>query len=635
MGTIVHKHARLFVALADIGAVALAYWLAFGLRFDFRWPGNEWYNFTSTLPIVVALRLSAFYYFGLYRGLWRYASINELVSIVKAVVVSQFLIMAAVLFVRHGSFPRSVLVIGPLLTLFLVGGIRFAIRLTRNWRYGVKKGPVTRTLVFGAGDLGETIVRDLQRNPDTGRKVVAFLDDNALKRGRSIHGVPVLGGREKIGEVIARRQIDEVVVAVAHARGRLILDLMTLYNASGCERKVEFKTVPGMDELISKRRLVSDIRRIDVSDLMHRRVVDIDMSPVKRAVAGKSVLVTGAGGTIGAELARQIAAFGPSRLVLLETHNTALFYIDKELRAAGYGGVVVPVAGDIRDESLLKNVFETYKPAWVLHAAAHKHVALMEGNPQEAVKNNTLGTWLLARAAAAYNVERFLLISTDKAVRPSSVMGATKRLAEMAVRAFAGGSTRFMSVRFGNVLGSSGSVVKIFQEQIAAGGPVTVTHPDVIRYFMTTEEAVTLVLKACSMGDGGEIFVLNMGEPVKIADLARNMIIMNGLEPGRDIEISYTGLKAGEKMYEEMFRAEDVRRDTGHSDIFAAVPGEADSLLGEGQVLDLKAAAAFADLGPVMDLIKSLVPAYTGWPKSGDSISNSRRVPDISPNSGT
>ena len=632
----------MFIALADAAAVVLAYWLAFMLRFDFQWPGNEWYNFTHTLPIVLALRLAAFYYFGLYRGLWRYASINDLLSIFKAVIVSQLFIMAGVLFLWHGGFPRSVLIIGPVLTLFFVGAIRFGIRLTRNWRYGVKKGPVSRVLIFGAGDLGETIVRDLQRNHDTGRKVVAFLDDNALKHNRSIHGVPVLGGREAIGSVVCRKNIDEVVVAVAHARGRLILDLLNIYNASGCERKVEFKTVPGMDELINKRRMVTDIRRIDVSDLMHRRMVDIDMSPVKRAVAGKSVLVTGAGGTIGAELARQIAAFGPSRLVLLETHNTALFYIDKELRAAGYGGIVVPVAGDIRDEGMLKNVFETYKPAWVLHAAAHKHVALMESNPQEAVKNNTLGTWLLARAAAAYNAERFLLISTDKAVRPSSVMGATKRLAEMAVRAFAGGATRFMSVRFGNVLGSSGSVVKIFQEQIAAGGPVTVTHPDVIRYFMTTEEAVTLVLKACSMGDGGEIFVLNMGEPVKIADLARNMIIMNGLEPGKDIEISYTGLKAGEKMYEEMFRAEDVRRDTGHADIFAAVPGEAGAALSDGMVMDLKSAAAFADHGPVMDLIKHLVPAYTGWPrsaaesrdpKSGDTIPISRGVPPRLPSS--
>lgn len=627
MGTIVNRHAKLLIALADAVAVGLAYWLAFMLRFDFHFHDNEWYNFTRTLPIVLVLRLSAFYYFGLYRGIWRYASINDLTSIFKAVLVSQLFIMAAVLFFWHGGFPRSVLIIGPVLTLFFVGAIRFAIRLTRNWRYKVRTGPVSRILVFGAGDLGETIVRDLQRDQDTSRKVVAFLDDNALKQGRSIHGVPVLGGRESIGRVICDNSIDEVVVAVAHARGKLILDLMGLYNASGCERKVEFKTVPGMDELINKRRLATDIRRIDVSDLMHRRMVDIDMSPVKRAVAGKVMLVTGAGGTIGAELARQIAAFGPSRLVLLENHNTALFYIDKELREAGYGGTVVPVAGDIRDESLLKNIFETWRPAWVLHAAAHKHVALMEGNPQEAVKNNTLGTFMLARAAAAYKVERFLLISTDKAVRPSSVMGATKRLAEMALRGLHGSSTRFMSVRFGNVLGSSGSVVKIFQEQIAAGGPVTVTHPDVIRYFMTTEEAVTLVLKACSMGDGGEIFVLNMGEPVKIADLARNMIVMNGLQPGTDIEIQYTGLKAGEKMYEEMFRPEDVRRDTGHADIFAAVPGEADTMLGEGQIMDLKSAASFSDPAPVMDLIKHLVPVYTGWPRAAADRPSPDRQP--------
>ena len=272
--------------------------------------------------------------------------------------------------------------------------------------------------------------------------------------------------------------------------------------------------------------------------------------------------------------------------------------------------------GDVRDESLLKNIFETHKPAWVLHAAAHKHVALMEDNPQEAVKNNTLGTYILAKTAAAYNVERFLFISTDKAVRPTSVMGASKRLGEMVLRSLAGkSSTKFMSVRFGNVLGSSGSVVKIFQEQIQAGGPLTVTHRDVIRYFMTTEEAVSLVLNACALGEGGEIFVLNMGEPVKILDLARNMIVLNGLVPDKDIEIKFTGLKPGEKMYEELFRDGDIRKDTGHSDIFAAVSREADEALPEEQLQELKHLSNEADIAAMLTKIKELIPAYTGWPR--------------------
>ncbi|MDO8803615.1 MAG: nucleoside-diphosphate sugar epimerase/dehydratase [Elusimicrobiota bacterium] len=610
------KHGRLLVLFLDAGAISLAYFLAFVLRFDFHLPPGEAYNFVVTLPVVLSMRLAAFYYFGLYNGIWRYASMADLTAILKGILASQIFIMAAVLFLQHAHYPRSVLIISPFIAFIFVGGIRFGIRMTRNLRYREAEGKQSRMLIYGAGDLGEAVLRDLQRTKGATRRAVCFLDDNALKHGRSIHGVPVLGGRDKIAKVIKDKEIDEVLVAVNHSRGRLITDLMQVYAASGSARKVEFKTLPTMDELISKTRLVPDIRKIDVSDLMHRRIVDINMGLVKASLKGKTLLVTGAGGTIGGELCRQIAALGPKKVVLLENHNTALFYIDKELREKGYGGILVSVPGDVRDEALLKNIFEQHKPAWVLHAAAHKHVALMEDSPQEAVKNNTLGTYILAKTAAAYNAERFLFISTDKAVRPTSVMGASKRLGEMVIRSLSGKSaTKFMSVRFGNVLGSSGSVVKIFQEQILAGGPVTVTHRDVIRYFMTTEEAVSLVLNAAAMGEGGEIFVLNMGEPVKILDLARNMIVLNGLIPEKDIEIKFTGLKAGEKMYEELFRADDIRKDTGHSDIFAAVPGEADEALAEAQLQELKHLSNEADITTMLAKIKELIPTYTGWPR--------------------
>lgn len=609
-------HGRVLIVFLDAAAVAFAYLCAFLFRFDFDLSPIEFSYFVNTLPLVIVLRLASFYYFGLYNGIWRYASMADLTAIFKAILASQVAIMAAVLFIQHAEFPRSVLLISPFIAMFLVGGIRFAIRITKNWRYKEQVNKLRRMLIFGAGDLGEIVLRELQRSSDTSREAVCFLDDNALKHGRSIHGVPVLGGRDRVAQVIAEKEIDEVLVAVNHSRGKLILDLMGLYAASGCARKVEFKTLPSMDELINKSRLVPDIRKIDVTDLMHRRIVDINMAPVKQALKGKTVLVTGSGGTIGGEICRQVAALSPAKVILLENHNTALFYIDKELREKGYAGAIVPLAGDVRDESLLKNIFEQYKPAWVLHAAAHKHVALMEHNPQEAVKNNTLGTYILAKTAAAYNAERFLFISTDKAVRPTSVMGASKRLGEMVLRSMLGkNTTKFMSVRFGNVLGSSGSVVKIFQEQIVNGGPVTVTHPDVIRYFMTTEEAVALVLNACVMGSGGEIFVLNMGEPVKIVDLARNMIVLNGLDPEKDIQIKFTGLKPGEKMYEELFRPQDVRRDTGHSDIFVAVPSEADASLLENQMLELKHVASHADPALTLAKIKELVPAYSGWPR--------------------
>ncbi|MDO8805711.1 MAG: SDR family NAD(P)-dependent oxidoreductase [Elusimicrobiota bacterium] len=388
----IEKHGRLLVLILDAAAITLAYFLAFVLRFDFTLPPGEAYNFLYTLPVVLILRLAAFYYFGLYNGIWRYASMADLTAIMKGILASQIPIMAVILFLQHGHFPRSVLLMSPFISLFFIGGIRFAIRVTRHLRYTEKTGSQSRMLIYGAGDLGEAVLRDLQRSKGATRRAVCFLDDNALKHGRSIHGVPVLGGRDRIARVIEDKEIDEVLVAVNHSRGKLITDLMQVYAASGIERKVEFKTLPTMDELISKTRLVPDIRKIDVADLMHRRIVDINMGLVKASIKGKTLLVTGAGGTIGGELCRQVLALGPKKVVLLENHNTALFYIDKELREKGFAGHIVSVPGDVRDESLLKNLFETHKPAWVLHAAAYKHVALMED-----------GTYILAKTAADYN----------------------------------------------------------------------------------------------------------------------------------------------------------------------------------------------------------------------------------------
>ncbi|MDP2865111.1 MAG: SDR family NAD(P)-dependent oxidoreductase, partial [Elusimicrobiota bacterium] len=360
------KYGKLMVLLLDAIALSLAYFLAFILRFDFSLPMAQVDNFFITLPVIILLRLSAFYYFGLYNGIWRYASLGDLTAIFKGILTSQIAIMAFVLFIQHGNFPRSVLVISPFIAFIFVGGIRFAIRMTRHLRYNEKTVNQSRMLIYGAGDLGEAVLRDLQRAKGATRRVVGFLDDNALKHGRSIHGVPVLGGRDRIAKVIEDKEIDEVLIAVNHSRGKLITDLMQVYAASGHPRKVEFKTLPTMDELISKTRLVPDIRKIDVSDLMHRRIVDINMGLVTASIKGKTLLVTGAGGTIGGELCRQVLALGPKKVVLLENHNTALFYIDKELREKGFAGQIVSVPGDVRDESLLKNLFENHKPAWVL-----------------------------------------------------------------------------------------------------------------------------------------------------------------------------------------------------------------------------------------------------------------------------
>ncbi|HAH30988.1 MAG TPA: hypothetical protein DCL44_01600 [Elusimicrobia bacterium] len=612
----VARHGKWVILGMDSLAVLISWWLAFQLRFDFLVPQEEWSRFWAALAIILVARIVAFNYFGLYRGIWRYASLTDLSSIIKAVIYSQVCIVAVILFQQRADFPRTVLIIDPVFTLFLVGMIRFLIRATREWRYADwrKNSKLPRVVIYGAGDLGETVLRDFQRSKRIAYNIVGFLDDNPNKWKHQIHGLPILGGRKVLAKVLAEHKVDQVIVAVNHSRGQLIKDLMELCSKGECHM-VQFKTVPTLEEQLSHGTGGFSVRKIELSDLLPRKKIHLDMKAMAGIISGKTVLVTGAGGTIGSELCRQVLRYNPKRLLMLENHNTALFYIEKEIREMGYPSQVVAVAGDVKDEVLLKNVFETYSPNIVFHAAAHKHVPLMEANPQEAIKNNTLGTYALAEAAVKYKAERFLFISTDKAVRPSSVMGASKRLGEMVVRAFAEvNGTKCMSVRFGNVLGSSGSVVKIFQEQIINGGPLTVTHPETTRYFMTVEESIQLILQACAMGKGGEIFVLNMGTPVKVVDLAKNLIVLNGLEPGKDIEIDFVGLRPGEKLFEELFRAEDVRKDTGHDDIFMAIPEESDMAILKEQMSELSLLSELPDPAPIIRKIRQLIPAYTGNP---------------------
>lgn len=608
------RYGRPLVWVADVFLVFCAYLLAFQLRFEFALPEEQIVNFRQTVLIVLVCKMIAFYYFDLYRGFWRYASLTDLTSIFKAIVSSQVVIAAFVLFIRHGGFPRSVLIISPVLSLVLVGGVRFFIRFLREIRSEKDDGGTMKTVIYGAGDLGESISREIMRGNFRRRKILCFLDDDRKKWGRKIHGIQIMGGRGKLVEIVRKHFVGEVVVAVNHSRGKLISELVTICKDAELLNKVQIKTVPTLSEMLAHNpssKTIGGMRNIELGDLLNRKSVQTDMRAVSGLVEGKVVLVTGAGGTIGAELSRQILNYKPKTLLLLENHNTALFYIDKELAARSSETAVVPIAGDVKDSVMLENIFVSYKPALVFHAAAHKHVPLMETNPQEAVKNNALATHLLATAASKHGVERFLYISTDKAVRPANVMGAAKRLGEMVITAMTGVSTtKFMAVRFGNVLGSSGSAVNIFKEQIAAGGPVTVTHPEITRYFMTTQEAIQLILHACSMGGGGEIFVLNMGEPVKVIDLVRNLILLSGIDHGKEIPIHFTGLRPGEKMYEELFRADDIRKDTGHPDIFMAVPEVKNGKLSDEQIAELGRLCNDPSPEPILRKIKELIPSY-------------------------
>lgn len=606
------QYSQRVLPFSDAVLVCLSYYLAFLLRFEFAIPAPELSNFFSTVPVVLLARLLIYWRFQLYSSVYRYAGLADFMNIIKAVVASQVLITAMVLLMHHGiQFPRSVLFMDPVMAMFFAAIPRFARRLRAELDVPFVSSPERgrKLLVFGAGDLGESVVRNLKRMG--GYDVAGFMDDDSNKWGRSIHGVPILGGRDIFLQTVKNQHIEEVLIAVHYSRGQILQDLMKMLSG-GPHSKVALKAVPALSEHLKKKVSgTGPIRNIETSDLLNRKPVHINSQAITEIIKGKTVLVTGAGGTIGSELCRQVAEMGPAQLLLLENNNTSLFYIDRELSEMEPRPHFIPMAGDIQDERLVENILVKYKPQVIFHAAAHKHVPLMEANPQEAVKNNTLGTYYLASMAKAHGVERFLYISTDKAVRPSSIMGASKRMGEMVIRGFAKESkTRFMSVRFGNVLGSSGSVVKIFEDQIARGGPVTVTHRDITRFFMTVEEAVQLVLQACTIGQGGEIFVLNMGEPVKLCDLARSMIMLHGLVPDKDIKIDFVGLRPGEKMYEELFCEKDIVKDTGHPDIFMAVPEEASAVIMHSQIPELIKAAQETEPAPVLEKIKQLVPTY-------------------------
>jgi FlaA1/EpsC-like NDP-sugar epimerase len=563
---------RLGQIFVDAGLIALAYYLAFVLRFDKGIPGRYHDLFLGTVGLVVIGKLAIFGAFGLYHKLWRFIDQKDFEGVVRAVVVSTLVVVGAFfLWPGETNPPRGVIALDFLICLVLIAGVRFAVRMLlveRSLRH-LPDRAAREVLIIGAGGGGQAVVSELRRNPGLRSIPIGYVDDDPRKRNMRIAGLKVLGTTSQLARILDVSEPDEVIIAIPSAPGTLRQRVVTACR----ERGIPVRTLPTVFELLSGGvDLIRQVRDVQVEDVLGREPVRVEIDTVGAYLSDEVVLVTGAGGSIGAELSRQIALVHPARLILIDHAENNLFEIRRELEEARHFRNAVAVVADCKDATRMREVFLQYRPGIVFHAAAYKHVALMEENPIEAVRNNTVATRIVAAAAGDAGAKRFVLVSTDKAVRPATVMGASKALAEWAVEAGQARypDTAFATVRFGNVLGSSGSVVPIFRRQIAAGGPLTVTDPRMTRYFMTIPEAVQLIIRAGSVGTGGDVFVLDMGEPVKIIDLARNMIKLSGQEPDVDIAIEIVGARPGEKLHEDLFNPDERPRPTAAEKIVAA-----------------------------------------------------------------
>jgi FlaA1/EpsC-like NDP-sugar epimerase len=561
--------------IGDLVLIIASVFGSFALRLELG-PVFVFYLPQAITMIVVALLVkpTVFYLFGLYSRVWAYASTRELKIITAAVSISSAIVALIIILLTtlqyYQGFPRSVLAIDWLLSLLAVGGLRFAMRLLAEGRSGREetKGRTKRILIVGAGDAGALVVREMQKNPQLNLHPVCFVDDDLNKQKQRIHDVPVEGTLDDLGRVLDIWFIQEVIIAIPSAPGGVVRQVIEVCR----EKDVPFRTMPGIYELIGGKINVGRLREVDITDLLRRAPVEIDTTLIGSSLSGKRILITGAGGSIGRELCRQISRWGPESLILLGHGENTIFETLIELEDNFPSLPTHPVVADIRNLDRLSNVFDHFQPHLVFHAAAHKHVPLMEFNVEEAITNNVIGTRNVVEASLNSDVDRLVMISTDKAIRPTSIMGSTKRMAEMLVLDAAHRSGKpYSVVRFGNVLGSRGSVIPLFKQQIANGGPVTITHPDMQRFFMTIPEAVHLVLQAAAMGHGGEVFILRMGEQVKILQLADDLIRLSGLEPEKDIEIVFTGIRPGEKLSEELWDQWATFEPTAHSDIVQLV----------------------------------------------------------------
>lgn len=616
--------------LTDMVLFALALYGSYLIRYEMLPEPVPFWQIFQLLLWIVPLKVLIFFLFGLYQGMWRYTSVRDFWALGRACLVSTILVILILLAAkRFVGYSRAVFVVDLLLTLVLTGGIRMAIRSYFAGRMSSEaiaampeKTALTRVLIIGAGDAGEKILREILDNYTLNYHVVGFIDDDPAKQGRSIHGVRVLGNVERLDKILQKEEVQQILIAVPSASGdqvRRIVEACQKCNAS-------YKILPGIGDLIDGRVSVKLLRDISYEDLLGRSPVQLNTEGIRNYLDGKTVLVTGCGGSIGSELCRQIAKYKPGRIVLLDSSESNLFHIQMEMQNDKGCRHSEAILGQVQDEVLMDNIFDKYKPKVVFHAAAYKHVPMIEKNPWQAVFNNIVGSRVVMEMALRHHVDRFVLVSTDKAVRPTNVMGASKRVTELIMQCLQGRETRFMAVRFGNVVGSSGSVIPFFRSQIEKGGPVTVTHPEVNRFFMTIPEATQMILQAGTMGQGGEIFILRMGTPVKIADMARDLIRLSGKEPDVDIKIVYTGLREGEKLYEELITVGEDILPTSHRKVMVlgsdtyfkgiGSPQEAKKNLYR-ELDELVKIAARHDSKGIKAKLKEIVPEYTPQENEG------------------
>jgi len=593
----------LALILGDGAIIAVIPFIALFIRFEGVMEQQYYAMIVEYIPIFLVVRLGVFYVFGLYNRLWRYASINEMMLICGAVTVSSIMIVLYS-YAVGAILPKSVQFLSWFFTIALVGASRLVVRIMQHLRQKHADN-CSKVLIIGAGDAGAMIAREIHHRYFDTKTIIGFIDDDKYKHHQKVFGAKVLGDRQNIKGVVSEYEIDEIIIAMPSAGGSIIREIVHECKETKCQIKI----LPGIYEIIDGDVSVQQLRNVDVEDLLGREPVQLDLEKIAGYLKGKRVLVTGAGGSIGSELCRQISKMSPGALYLLGKGENSIYEIDRELREKYSEFMIKPIIADVRDKERIELIFADVRPQVVFHAAAHKHVPLMEAQPVEAVQNNIFGTKNVAETADKFDAERFVMVSTDKAVNPTSVMGATKRVAELVIQNLSKTSkTKFVAVRFGNVLGSRGSVIPLFKKQIAKGGPITITHPDMVRYFMTIPEASQLVLQAGSMATGGEVFVLDMGEPVKIVDMACDLIELSGLIPYKDIKIKFTGLRPGEKLFEELLTSEEGTASTKHNKIFMANLKEVD----EQRLLEgLSQLGSTTAAEEIVIIMSGLIPTYT------------------------